>query len=308
MTERLLIPTLKGYRDMLRTAVTEENESKAVLFHPKVDDYVLKNGCLYCRGSALSYEQIISLVSNPEVNKSLKEPILPYALFSFMYSKGDVRNNARLETTESELCSFLGVSTGGNGFKLIEKLRHLQYVYGEIPTRGVFPFLQIEEQQAGRYVLTSEYLHHVLNMMLAESFEKYGHRARYYTNKVHSDIVAVRNKTAAVIVIELSHLIVTAGRQGKPHMTLQELVLRIPQLLAIWTSTQHRTGFRNRQLKRAFEPVVDLMREKTALYDELLDLDIQIPRLDVTNPKAVIRILHNGYRGARCGGTEQIIQ
>lgn len=297
LTERLIIPTASGFRDMLRTTVTN-NDSKVALLHLPNEDYRLHNNQLYHRGSVLNTEQLLSLVSNPSENKPLKEPVLPYGIFSFMYSKGDLRNDARIETTENELCSFLGVSTGYNGFRLIEKLLHYQYVYGVIPSKGVMPLLQLDMHHNGKIVITSEYLHHVLNMMLTECFDKYGQRGRYYTNKIHADLVSVRNKPAAMVAIELSRIIVTSGKYGKPHITLQELVRAIPQLRAILLSTQQ-TSYKNRQLKRTFESLIEILQNKTELYTEFSKLEVHLPeQLLFSKLKAVIRVTHKGYKGA----------
>ncbi|MGG4034906.1 hypothetical protein ABEV74_14535 [Paenibacillus cisolokensis] len=92
-------------------------------------------------------------------------------------------------------------------------------------------------------------------------------------------------------------MIVTTGVKGRPHITLQELARYIPQLYAIWTSP-HGTGLRNRQLRRSFEHVIEIMQNKTELFKEFRNLEVQIPeRLSVAEPNMVIRIAHNGYKG-----------
>lgn len=72
MIRRLKIITLLGFRDILRTAVTEEKWNMA-LFNPLDADYELKGSVLYYRGSALTMEEVLDLLPDPKINKLLKE-------------------------------------------------------------------------------------------------------------------------------------------------------------------------------------------------------------------------------------------
>ncbi|MEC1947634.1 hypothetical protein P9E76_21825, partial [Schinkia azotoformans] len=197
--------------------------------------------------------------------------------------------------TVSEFSKYFGLSTGSKGFQLLEKLDELRTVYGVIPEFGVFPFLEIH-YQLGKLVLISHYLHHAFNMMLSDCFDRFGERGFYESDKVHASIVAERNKTAALIVIELVRLVVTAGRKGKPHISLRELAACIPTLYSIWVS-KNSTSYKNRQLHRAFDGVVELLEQKTVLFNELQELTVNIPRLKVSSPNEVIRISFNNNRG-----------
>lgn len=291
MEERLIIPTLSGFKDMLRPAISDE-KSRMALLNVQNEDFVFKGHVLYHRSKALSENEIFDLIAEPKINRPLDEPVLVNAIFSFLYLKRDLRNQVEFETSINELNSFMGVSTGAKGFRLVEKLEALSNIYGVISGVGVFPLLEVRRFQ-NKLILTSHYFHQALNMMLTESVNRYGERGIYYTDKVHASLVAERNKTAALIVIELARLIVTAGRRGKPHITLSELALRIPQLYAIW-SNPNGTSFQNRQLHRAFSKVKQLMADKTKLPKAYPELSIEIPVLQVSKPDAVIHIRHKG--------------
>jgi len=295
LNHRLIIPTLPGYRDAFRTTVTE-NDARAVLFYPRDERYVSSNGVLFCGGEAVTWEQLFEQISNPAVNRPIEEPVLVYGLFSFMYTHGDLRNHVAIQTTESRLCRFLGVSSGVNGFRLIEKMWQFRYVFGVIHNLGVFPLLNLEVGLDGTVVLRSDFFHHLLNLMIAERI-RYGQNGRFYSKSVYADLVAARNKPAAMIVIELARLIAICGQRGHPHISLGELAYRIPQLAEIWR-TPKETSFQNRKLRRAFEPVEKLLTEKTSLMEEFDNLRIHVPELSVSKPKAVMRITHRGYKGA----------
>ena len=293
LIKRLIIPTLKGFTDCFRPAINTDNPC-VFLFNPasSEDSCELIDNVLYYQGYALSPDEIQELASNPKENKPIKENLLIYGVFSYLYSLHDLRNQIEIETTISSISYFLELSTGTKGFKLKEKLEELSKVYGVIVDKGVYPLLEVKEHN-GTLIIRSEYMHHALNLMLQECNDRYGERGRYYTDSVHVNLVNEKNKTAALVVIELASLIVRAkGKQA--HISLKSLAYRVPPLLNIWLSNSN-TSMKNRQLRRVFGNLYDLLGDKTELYIDLKDLEISIPQLSVSNPDAVIRIRYKGY-------------
>lgn len=288
---KLYIITLSGYRDALKPSVTDEN-CKAVLLNLENADYVLNQGVLYYNGSALSEEYLFELAANPNFNHPIKEGVLVHCIFSFLYSKCDLRNRAEFETSENEINKYLGVSTGHKGFKLLDKIKELSNVYGIIEGK-VFNLIEVEDQQSNLQIRCL-YLHILLNTIIDESFNRFGERAKYYTDKVSTEIISVKNKTAALIVIELAGL-VARSRGTKCHITLKNLFYRVPQLMAIYLS-KNSTSQKNQQLRRSFNIVDSVFQNKTEIPNELVEFEIVIPEVDIRNLDAVINISFKTYK------------
>ncbi|MEC1717799.1 hypothetical protein [Schinkia azotoformans] len=292
MNNRLIVPTLKGFTDCFRTAITSDN-SCMFLFNPasSEDLYELIDNVFYYQSHELSPDEIQELASNPKENKPIKENLLVYGVFSYLYSLHDLRNHNEFETTISSISYFLGLSTGTKGFKLKENMEELGKVYGVIVDK-CYPLLEVEERN-GNLIIRSEYMHHALNLMLQECNDRYGERGRYYTDSVHANLVNGKNKIAALVVIELASLIARA-KGNQAHISLKSLAYRVPPLLNIWLSDSS-ISMKNRKLRRVFENLYDLLGNKTELYIDLKDLEISIPQLSVSKPDAVIRIRYKGY-------------
>ncbi len=293
MVKRIYAITLKGGQDMLRNAVTDEN-CKAVVFNPENMDYLLKVSTLYYKGSVLSEEEVLELVANPDVNKPIKEAMLIYGLFSYLYAEQDIRNKHVFETTVIELSNYLGISTGSKGFKIVEKLIEISKVYGIIPGVGVFPLIEIEEQQ-DKLIIKSQYLHMAFNAVINECFNNYGERGKYYTDKVYANILTEKNKAAALVAIEIANLIARA-RGNKAHISVRNIIIKIPQLTAICLSNNTSTSNKNKQLKRVFSKVYDILEDKTSLFNDLKYLKICIPSVNISNLDAVIDISYKGFK------------
>lgn len=298
---RLKPITLTGFRDALRPIASDKFDM--VLFNPEDNSYVCNKQALYHQGVALSKEELTVLVSDPIVNKPLREPVLAIGIWSFLYDNYDLRNAVEFETTVNQISSYLGVSVGSKGFRLVGKLEAFRHVYGFIRDGRVVPLLEIK-QQGDKLILRSEYLHITLNEILREGENHHGERRRFYSDKAFTSLVSAKNKTAALIVIELITLIVTASvKVRRPRISLRTLAERIPQLEIILFGNEARS-VRNKKLRRAFKGVLPLIEEKTSLMKDYESFRVIIPELDVANPDAVIVIRHKGLKDKRRGEDE----
>ncbi|RAV06613.1 hypothetical protein [Paenibacillus sp. YN15] len=166
MNHKFISITQPKFKDALRNVITED-ESLAVVLHLNDTDYVLKDQTLYHQGVPLSLDDIFRLIIDTEKNEPLPEQLLMAAIFTFLYSKRDLRNGTKFETSVNELSAFLGTSVGSKGFRLVEKLKSFKSVYGVIPSEGVFTVLEVE-QSHGKLILRSPYFHRILNLILSE--------------------------------------------------------------------------------------------------------------------------------------------
>lgn len=290
-SDRLIIPTLRGFRDALKPTVTDSS-CKAVLFNPMDNNYYLANNTIYYKNHPLNENEVFELAANPNINKPLKEGPLVYGMFSLLYTNYDLRNRTEFRVTESDLCKCLGLSTGSKGFKLTEKLMELSNVFATIDGKGAFNLFELKEQESC-LIIKSVYMSTLLNMIINEASNEFGESAKYYTDKVHLNIVSTKQKTAALIVIELASLI--ARSRGKySHISLKTLFYYVPQLMAIYLNN-YSTSLKNRQLSRIFNAVDGIIQVKTAFPDELEELNISIPELSIKNLNAVIKITFKSY-------------
>lgn len=295
MKNKLYILTLAGFRDALRPVISDEN-CKATLLNFQDEDYVLYNNVLDYKGVSLSIEEVFELAANPNINKSIRENVLIYGIFSFLYSQRDLRNRYEFEVTESEMCKFLGLSIGANGFRLAEKLESLTGIFGVIEGQGIYRLIDVTRSE-DKIKIKSLYFHRLLNDLLEDSFNEFGERAKYYTDKINASITSVKQKTAALIAIELSSLI-ARSKGKKAHISIRTLFYRVPQLMAIYLS-KGSISFKNRQLKRIFSTVNSILDTKTDFPDELEEFIVEIPSIDIRKLDSVINISFKGYTRLR---------
>lgn len=234
----------------------------------------------------------MDLATDPNVNKFIEDQLLLYGLFSFLYVKEDLRNNIEFKVSLNGLSKYLDVSIGVNGYDLRGKISKFTKMYGVIDNIGVFPLMEIQEQ-LDTLIIRSEYLHRVSNLILNEAFNKYGERAKYLNTQVFTDILSERNKSAALIAIELVSLIARSKR-NTAHISLKTLITRVPRLTAIILSDND-TSYKNKQLNRAFQPVIEILKRRSTIFEDLIDLRIQFPKIKFSNLDAVIQISYKAF-------------
>jgi hypothetical protein len=292
VNNRLHVITLPGFRNAFNTV--SERGSKALLFNPLDERYGISKNQLTYNGLCLSVHQSIELLTDPNVNKPLEEPLLVIALWSYLMDKYDLRNGTEFLIGKSEFSRYFGISEGTKGFNLITKLETLTGVFGFISSLGFYKLLDFE--RCGDHLkVKSDYMHTLLKRLLDESIDEDAGTRFYYTDKVHASLLSEKNKVRALIVIEITKLLVTSARKTKkPKIALKTLIQRIPLLYKVWKSNQS-FGNKNRQLRRAFQDLEEVLSSKTELYEDFEDLKIELPKLSVSDPNAVISINHSGY-------------
>ena len=295
----LMIPTLSGFTDVCRPTVSKTN-SRAFLFNPQDSKYQLKEGRILREGSALSVEELSQMAGEVTVNQSIEENVLIYGVFSYLISRKRLALYSASDIGITDISRFLGVTMGKTGFHLIEKLQALQTVYGVWADSGeVYPLLTVE-RVGTKLRLSSSYMHNVWKAMIAASADLNLGMPYYYTELAHADLVAERKKVAALIVIELVRLIVTAGSRRRPEIQLSTLEKYVPQLRVIRESRQA-NKLKNRDLKRIFLMVYQLLESKTELHRTFLDFSTNkfIPKVDQFHKNIVVS--HRGYRPSHGG-------
>ncbi|MNW58998.1 hypothetical protein D3C74_368930 [compost metagenome] len=183
---------------------------------------------------------------------------------------------------------------GEKGFRLLEKLQSLETVYGILADSGeAFPLLMVEPS-GSKLLLTSTYMHRVLTAILAIHYDWEKRKPFFYTGLVHARLIAARNTTAALMVIELVRLIVNAGSRRSPSVAVSRLEKYVPQLREIRLSSCS-TSQKNRDLKRIFRAVYRRLQSDTDIFSTYRDLAIEEVFPTVNEFQLVIKANHKGY-------------
>lgn len=285
MKNCLFIPTLPKFLDILRPVITSKS-SKAVLFNPNNEAYHLIDKQLYYKNNRLSEDDLNDLAANNE-NKPIREQLLIYAMFGFLYFENDLRNRSKFYIDKIQMNKYFGTSSGEHGFNLYEKLHDISnHVYGIIWDNGVYPIFNIEEHEKN-IVVESVYFHTLLNMMIEEiSLQDNG---KFYTDAVNTSILLEKNKNSALIAVELASLLARCKKSGKPHIAVESLILRIESLTTICFFSDKSTSYKNKVLKKAFSEVVNILTCRTC-YSNEIELNIPISEINMKNLKFVINI------------------
>ncbi|HWO97224.1 MAG TPA: hypothetical protein VNM45_13010 [Bacillus sp. (in: firmicutes)] len=263
---KLVIPTLSKHTDVFRPAISDRY-SRLFLFNPQDSKYRLKDKTLFLDNVALNKEELFKLGKNHEVNKHITENTLIYGIFSYLYWKKGLEHNTTFEISITDISKFFEVTMGEKGFKLFEKLKTFEGIFGIITETGeAFQILKVEKNGSKLHIV-SEYMHRALNMMI--TFSKEENKPFYFTTYAHSSLVASKNKTASLIVIELVRLFATGGRY--PKTGIFNLERYVPQLRAIRLANKS-NSLKNRDLKRIFTSVYRLIATKTEISNEIDEL------------------------------------
>jgi len=292
-TNALIIPTLSGYTDVFRPTISKP-DSKAFLFNPQDSRYRLEGRVLTLNGSPIRKEELLRLAGDPAENQPIKENVLIYGVFSYLFQRKDFANSSSFEIGITDISRYFGVTTGEKGFRLLEKLQSLATVYGILADSGeVFPLLTVEPSDS-KLRLTSIYLHRVLSAMLAIHYDWEKRKPFFYTGLAYASLIAARNTAAALIVIELVRLIVSAGSRRSPSIAVSRLEQYVPQLRAIRLSDCS-TSRKNRDLKRIFRVVYRLLQSDADIFSTYRDFIMEEVFPTVNDFQLVIKVSHNGY-------------
>ncbi|WP_135555452.1 hypothetical protein [Paenibacillus cymbidii] len=324
MDNRLIVITEPVFQGVLSLYVARE--TRAFLFYPTAESMLYADGKLFDGSEWLSLDETIRLAKVRENNVPLPEPVLLVGIWSYMFHHG-LRVRPEVETTEHKLNTFMGLSVGRNGFNLRDKLADLSRIYGIIPGKGVFPFLEFIGGSGNQWVLKSYYLYQLLKTikehLSATTTKKY-----YYSKRAYANLVSAKNKTAAMILLQLICLVTKAGiNTYRPSISLHTLAERIPALREILYGNQP-SNTRQKRLRRAFQPFLapktnepetvsvddpniqqdgvkkTFVERYTHLNSDYADLKIDISEseLHVSNPKAVITVHHSGLNQSQRKG------
>lgn len=288
----LIIPTLSDYTDVFRPAVSKPG-SKAFLFNPKDSRYRLEGNSLKRDGRILSQEELLRLASDSNVNQSIEENVLIYGVFSYLYLKG-LRFHGSFEIGITDISRYFGVTMGEKGFRLLDKLRSLEAVYGVFADSGeVHPLLTVE-LHGSKLRLTSTYMHRALAAMLAVHQDWMNRKSFFYSGMAHASLIAARNKTAALIVIELVRLIASAGVGRTPRISIFRLEQYVSQLRAVRLSAGS-TSQKNRDLKRIFRAAYRLLQSETDIFVMYRDFVMEEVVPTVNDFQMLIKASHSGF-------------
>lgn len=270
----------------------------------------------------------LSLASHPEITTLVKNSqLMPLdgtfdyqllrSLFSAIYLSR--RSNTKHVVTVylPSLCKHLGIQMNkGSAYPLLEKINAFKDFVGTYDNGSYSVLLEFIEydRKANTMTFASPYMARIINAVEEKSrvsLKRGGEKQLPAFNfLMHSDIANERNKVA----VELAHCIVTLILQRgvdnkrnpsaivdpdddqvitQVHISFDTLIDYVPEL-GERLNKSALTGAKNAQLRRAFEKTYDLLRKKTDVYENYIDLQIPDIIPTVSTLATPLIITHKG--------------
>ncbi len=258
----LIVLSDKNHREALKPCRLGKH-SKAYLLHLREEEqekYILRGNILYEGETPLNKVELGSLVCDLNINYPIKNNLLIYGLFSYLYEKEDLRNKDTWFIKVVDIERYFGVSTGKKGYHLVNKLFDFQDIFGVIEDK-VYPLLIIEDYTKTHIILKSPYMHELMKDILEGISLEGQEKSIYYTTVIDKSILKEKNELAALMTIELAILTVVTK---EPHIAYGNLISKVPRLRQKVEGLES-TSQQNRILKRCFLKVYELLEDRTQL-------------------------------------------
>jgi hypothetical protein len=193
----------------------------------------------------------------------------------------------------------------GKFFSFFHKIKEFENLIGIINGKNYYRVLVMLSMEENGYIeFASPYMAKIIHLLKEKNTQR--KRIKTYTTPhhshlIHSHIANERNKIAVEIVIEIDKVLQQRG--DKKNVNQAELITvkikystiidRIPPLKNKLASAKA-AKTKNTILKRAFDPVMTLLKEKTDLYKYYKNLEIKMSTPTTSLLNENITITHKG--------------
>lgn len=250
--KRLVIPLVKGTLDAFGFKITNADSIMCL-----IDLNVSPEG-FPCIFKELDMVSILSV--------KIHTPFL-VGLFSYCFLKEvDIRDGTFFEVRVSELKEYLSLSSGGKGFDVVEAVKELAPIQGDIKGRGMFSLFSDISYEKGILRFNSVYFAFLICHIMT-----YEERGSLYTSAISSDIVAGKQIAAKEVVFVVTSIAVRRGR-GEAHITLNRLLQRCPTFGARFKELHSSDA--NRLIKSTLEEASALLKKYCYFPGKKVSLDI----------------------------------
>lgn len=304
-----------GYESGLR--VWTPPGSSAALMHLGRGLYRCQDGTLRRADEVVPFMDVMRLAQNPRGISPVDDPLLLLGIFSFLYQHGWLHEGFEWNVSVHTLSRYLGHYTGTKGYPLVSRLKAYAPVYGVLTSEGrVYPALEVVGEHGNHIRLRSEYLHRYLHCVLRDhsglqgggkGAPKESRGLPFYIDKVFATLVAARDPIAALIVMEVTKVVVKTGlRNEMAHLSLKTLTGRVPELDAILYAPE-RAATRTVRLRQLLGRVRRLLLTHTSLPADYPGLRVDMP-LRKDGQQSVIEVWHTPpkfSRSRRPGGASK---
>lgn len=146
--------------------------------------------------------------------------------------------------------------------------------------------------------IQSTYIYEVIKAMDYLTLKPNGKHSPSYTSLVNKSIILERNNSATEIVFELCKLIERRGGAGdnrEAHIAVGTLIERCSILRGKIEHT-NTISRKNQILREDIEKAMQLLRDKTSIYNTFDNLEISLPDKVAVNKQGVITLTYNKRR------------
>lgn len=286
MVNKLVIPSCKGLLDAFHTTVNYA-DSIAFLVAPQIG------------GQDLQVTELLKLAKRHKTAGAVEHSVFNLGVYSYLFAIGALYQDEPVELKLSKLREFLGLSRGGNGFPIVDRLLQMNEIFAVWYNSQLCKLADVSLTAKNTILFRSTYFQKVAKYMLESTRNEVSEgRSPFYTDLVHSSIVNERNHAAVEIVIELVKLLERRGNcYGHPaHIGIDKLIYRCPALVRKLVSAGS-ISKKNAILRTDVAKALELLVSKTDCYQKYAKLNVIIPErfnLNVKNGNALIEIPHKG--------------
>jgi hypothetical protein len=240
------------------------------------------------------------------------------SLFTAIYYNATKATEDTVTVYVPTLCKHLGVNiTSGKAYPLFDKINSFSDVVGVFSDGSIFSLLKFIKYDKSNNTMTfaSPYMNKIIydiskknNKVLKNGSKK---KMPAYSYLIHSSIASERNKVAVEIVQVIVALVQQRGidtrkssnckvdpADGKviteAHIRFSTILEYIPTLQGRIEQSQT-VSAKNAQLRRAFTKAYDLLKTKTDIYQNYIDLNVPeiVPTAKTLEQSIVIS--HKGF-------------
>lgn len=205
-------------------------------------------------------------------------------LFSYTYKYGTPYDSPDFIINTESLRNYAGFSRGGRSRNVKQDLHKLHfqtcYINGQetplatISIRGTLTEIH------------SDYFHALSQAMKSAPHSR-------YTSLIHANIVSTRSRASAQVAIEICKLVERSSGATTPHIAVDTLISRCPDLEA-GLHRAETNGKKRQYLQTTISRGIEMLSTHTSLYEKYGSISIQAPdTLHLTGRSAVIKIVRD---------------
>ncbi len=246
--------------------------------------------CFNNKKNRYSRESLCHLVTDNAINT-----IFIISLFSYIYHNCNRKGTDTYEIKLSTLKHFRKQVHGSKAFDIKAELENLNEIncYWHDLDIDKLAIVEIDGRKA---TVQSRYFSELYKSMHYLTKREDGTHSSSYTSLIGTDILKERNHGAIEITIEICKLVERRGALAEgqtAHLAINTLIARC-STLSFKIDNAKTVSRKNEILRDDLRKAMELLRNRTRIYEVFEDLEIDIPERLAVNKEEKIEITHRG--------------